>query len=146
MVRFGEELRIRIDLPFLGGTRTVVVQRDVICWACTGTGSVKLSKLPGCCTGRPVGQFVRYRGNMALKYRGRGRQVEEEEDGCRTCAGKQVVTETKELVLLLDDLKRETCLQGQGHQSPYEEPGDLIISLPNRIASSLLWLPRTFVQ
>ena len=113
MVHVYLDIEVNFPKDFERRVVTLRTYRDVICKTCRGSGCENLVlEAP-----RDFDVWC---------------DLRTREDRCKTCNGEQVVPETKDHVLDIDGLDRETRLVGEGNESPYEDTGDIIIFLINR--------------
>ncbi|XP_019935083.1 dnaJ homolog subfamily A member 4 [Paralichthys olivaceus] len=137
------QLSVTLEELYLGSTRKLGLQKNVICEKCDGYGGKK-GTLEKCsnCKGRGVQIKVQQIGpgmiqqiqSMCSDCQGQGEKFNSK-DRCKNCNGQKVERKKKILEVHIDkgmkDGQRMT-FQGEGDQEPGLEPGDVIIVLDQK--------------
>ncbi|CAF1430806.1 unnamed protein product, partial [Didymodactylos carnosus] len=133
-------LKVTLEQMYNGDTRTLEINRKVICSQCNGAGGREGAK-QSCTTCRGHGiQFItRQIGpNMMQRMQqickdcsGEG-EIINEKDRCKMCNGKKVVDQKKKLEIVISPGSKhdqQIPFPGESDQAPNTEPGDVIIVL-----------------
>ncbi|XP_041650733.1 dnaJ homolog subfamily A member 4 [Cheilinus undulatus] len=137
------QLGVTLEEMYLGATRKLGLQKNVICEKCEGYGGKK-GALEKCsnCKGRGVQIKVQQIGpgmiqqiqSMCADCQGQGEKFNSK-DRCKNCNGNKVERKKKILEVHIDkgmkDGQRIT-FHGEGDQEPGLEPGDVMIVLDQK--------------
>jgi DnaJ family protein A protein 2 len=134
-------LKVTLEDLYNGKTHTVKLHRKAICKDCQGTGTpnAKASRTCSDCRGSGVKMQYRQLGpglvqqihSVCSKCAGQGSTIPEK-DRCKTCEGKKIIQETKDVEVHVDkgmSHGMKITMQGQGDEEPGTTPGDLIYVL-----------------
>jgi DnaJ family protein A protein 2 len=132
------ELQVSLEDLYKGKTSKLAVTRNVICEACSGSGTKSGASTGKCksCDGRGVRVIVKQIGPGMIQQMqtvcpdcsGKG-EVIRDEDKCKTCNGKKVTKEKKVLQVYVDKGMKngqKITFSGEADEAPGMEPGDVI--------------------
>ncbi|CAG7787083.1 unnamed protein product [Allacma fusca] len=132
-------LKVTLEDLYNGKTTTVTVERKAVCKVCQGAGTPNARAARPCtdCRGSGVKMTYRQLGpglvqqihTVCPKCSGNGTVIPEK-DRCKSCDGKKILVETKEIEINVDKGMihgMKITLSGQGDtEQPGIQPGDLI--------------------
>ncbi|XP_034265338.1 dnaJ homolog subfamily A member 4 isoform X2 [Pantherophis guttatus] len=137
------QLSITLEDLYMGATRKLALQKNVICDKCKGYGGKKgaVEKCPTC-KGRGVQVLVQQIGPGMVQQiqtvcpdcKGQGERINPK-DRCTNCNGNKVVREKKIIEIHIDKGMKDgqkLVFHGEGDQEPDLEPGDVIIVLDQK--------------
>jgi len=135
------ELGVTLAEFYLGTTKKLKVQRDVICIDCQGKGSTKEGAVKQCdkCNGRgqevhitqPRPGMIQQSVGICSKCQGR-KEIVNEKDACKECKGKKVVKRTQILeVAIQKGMAPGTKVKFKeaADQAPGAQTGDIVVVL-----------------
>jgi len=124
---------------YKGATKTLKVNRNVVCTTCKGKGANKEGAAKTCdtCKGRGVQTITRRLGGgmfqqmqaMCSTCKG-AKEIINEEDKCGVCHGEKTVKEEKKLEVKVNPGSREGdrfTFHGESDEAPGQEAGDIIV-------------------
>ena len=132
-------IRVTLEDIYLGTTKSVEINREVLCKKCKGTGS-KNCVDTNCNNCRGIGYKIGIVnssfGLMQQKIlcpgcNGKGNTLQEE-DKCLECKGSKIIKEIKIISVDIDKGAPDGCrynFTGEGNQNPGMEVGDLHVEL-----------------
>lgn len=136
--------RINVSLEDLykGKTTKLALTRHIICSKCNGKGG-KEGAVRRCmgCHGTGVKTTIRQMGPMIQQFQGAcgdcdgNGEVINPKDRCKTCLGKKVVSEKKQIEVHIDKGMKngsQVTFRGESDQSPDAESGDVVIVIEEK--------------
>eukprot|EP00992_Anisonema_acinus_P011129 TRINITY_DN7156_c0_g1_i1.p1 TRINITY_DN7156_c0_g1~~TRINITY_DN7156_c0_g1_i1.p1 ORF type:complete len:397 (-),score=64.76 TRINITY_DN7156_c0_g1_i1:195-1385(-) len=137
----GHALPVTLEDLYMGKTKKLALQKQVLCPACKGSGSKVAGKTSTCsdCRGQGIKIVLRQLGPGMVQQmqtacptcRGEGVAVDPK-DRCGSCKGQRVTSEKKILEVFVEKGmkdKERIVFSREGDQQPDVIPGDVIIEL-----------------
>lgn len=136
------ELGVSLADLYLGKSKKLAWQKNIICPSCEGRGGKK-GAVTQCqqCNGSGVEVTVRQFGPMIQQMqqtcsvcRGEG-QIIANKDKCKVCRGKKIIPEKKILDVHIDPGMKDghrIVFEGEGNQTPDIPPGDVVIIIDEK--------------
>ncbi|CAF3417503.1 unnamed protein product [Rotaria socialis] len=132
-------LKVSLEELYSGGTRTVSIDRNIVCVECNGTGCRDgVPSVCNNCKGTGVETLIHEMGPMIQHIRcacslcnGDG-QIIHPENRCKTCDGKKLCQQKKELdVHIAHGSQHREAIKfiGEGNQTPNGETGTVYVIL-----------------